>query len=77
MIVWSLWHSRNLDPQEEGRLVGVFSSLDILHIQIERLSAEGPLSEFPDGFTVDKHEVDIVADVALREKAEQGDAANP
>ena len=60
MIIWSLWHSKNSDPQKDCQLLGVFSHLDNLNIQLKSLSEIEPFIQYPDGFTVDKHVLDEV-----------------
>lgn len=73
MTLWTLWHSKNSDPQKDCHLLGVFSSLDNLHRVVERLRSIEPFLTFPDGLTVDKHTIDEIKDASLIKLAEAGD----
>ena len=72
MILWTLWHSKNSNPQKDCQLLGIFSSLDNIHREVERLMAIEPFLTFPDGLTVDKHTINEINDALLIKLAEQG-----
>ena len=61
MIVYVLQHSREGDDgQEDTKLIGVFSTVDKGEAAILALKAKPGFALFPDGFVLERYELDRV-----------------
>jgi len=58
-FVYVLQHEHIIDDDNEDmKLIGVYSTRELAELAIERLKKQPGFSETPEGFCIDKYEID-------------------
>jgi hypothetical protein len=57
-VVYLLWHSHGPDPDDNAKLLGVYSSAEAAQRRLETAQALPGFERHPDGFVISEYEVD-------------------